>query len=456
MSDNYLDTEVQRCLLTNNDGRRQIVRNLLGLDSSSPIYAIYDHLRSKTYLESICEGKTEVDELHGSTLEAIDHLAEPPHVNPGHLHIDLFEDVRDEGIARQERRWEAEILAHEGMLDRTTGPWGPLYAAIASIGYGFERVAVRIPCAYLSSRKYTSARRHLLEQGLIERVAYVRRPLSAPSHERDCYLIVSEANDTIAFSYVSDDGRNDSGSQPFTIAKVPPEHLLLDPEAGMSMFNAKIAQARIDGRMRVGDIAEILSSAGSAVRRNGGLSEDSRLPIRYISIVDFEHGALKPRGKYCKKHDTFELEKYELKPGDILVARNATAGSVQIVPHEVGDNLKPLIASENVLVLRPNKGKIHPYVLYCYLAFGEGKAFINDCREAAATGSIPPRHLADIPAPVVTEADQANAALLYSEYQDALKDYDEVLHRISDIEEKSKHVARMIHLHTGRGYRNLE
>ena len=157
-------------------------------------------------------------------------------------------------------------------------------------------------------------------------------------------------------------------------------------------------------------------------------------------------GALKPNGKYFTADDSFDTAKHQLAAGDILIARNATAGGIQIVTYDPADQEKPLIASENVLVLRLKKRVFHPYALYLYLAFGRGSALLADCRAGTALGSISPRRLLDIPAPIVTAEDDKRVRELYWNYLEMIDDYEEMLDRFSLHERDARMTAQAIDL----------
>lgn len=433
------------------DARAALVRHLLKVDAATPVLTLEALGDATTRMRPLGHGQDSDEIFEGHVLAAMEHLARSSAAEPyPNVFIELFDGLSTKERARQAKTWDARHHASQWPFPNTERHWGPLLAAMAALEMGATRAVIHLPTTCLTSSDGAPARRTLLDRHLVASVAFPQLPLSAPAAERDCYLVISQANETISFCEVpkvSPSSRNQPAEE---IALVSPKDLLLSPHAGLSLFDAKVAQEKHDGRETLGDIATVLSSAGSAIRRNGGLSDDDTLPMRYISIVDFDHGTLKPKGRYFKADGSFDIKKYQLMAGDILIARNATAGGIQIVTYDPADQVKPLVASENVLVLRLKEHAFHPYALYLYLAFGVGGVYLTDCRAGAALGSISPKRLLDIPAPVVTADDDRRIRQLYWQYLGMVEEYEEMLNRFSEHEGDARAAALALDLHANR------
>lgn len=430
--------------------RAALIRHLLDVDDAAPVLLLVALGNAATQIASLEQGPESDSVFEGHMLAAMECLARfPPEERHPNVYIELFDGLSNNDRARQAKTWDGRHRVSHWPFTETEHRWGPLLAAIAALEMGAERVVIHLSAAHLTSRDATHARRSLLEQRLIAGVVSVQLPLSTPAAERDCYLIVARDSKAVSF-YESPKSPLEPQEQPIReVALLRSEELLNSPDAGLSLFDAKVVRERNGGCETLGDIAKVLSSAGSAIRRSGGLSDDDALPMRYISIVDFDHGTLKPKGKYFAADDSFDVAKYQLIAGDILIARNATAGGIQIVTYDPADQTKPLIASENVLVLRLNKHIFHPYALYLYLAFGRGSAFLADCRAGAALGSISPKRLLDIPAPIVTVEDDRQVRKLYWNYLEMINEYEEMLTRFSLHEQDARMAAQVMDLHAG-------
>lgn len=425
-----------------------LIRHLLKVDGTAPVLLLRALSDTATLITSLGQNPGSSKAFEGHMLTAMECLARfPPAEKQPNVFIELFDDLSSSERSRQMKSWDDRHRASQWPFPESEHHWGPLLAAISALEMGAERVVIHLAATHLTSRDAIQARRSLLERRIIAGVASVRLPLSTPAAERDCYLVVARDNEMVSFCETPKDRLGHQGQALREIARVHHRDLLQSPDAGLSLFDAKVAQERSDGRETLGDIAMVLSSAGSAIRRSSGLSDDDTLPMRYISIVDFDHGTLKPNGKYFTADDSFDTAKYQLAAGDILIARNATAGGIQIVTSDPADQEKPLIASENVLVLRLKKRVFHPYALYLYLAFGRGSALLADCRAGTALGSISPKRLLDIPTPIVTAEDDKRVRKLYWNYLEMISDYEEMLDRFSFHEREARMTAQAIDLH---------
>ncbi len=430
-----------------------LIHRLLGVDDDAPVFVLTALGDTATRVQSPDESDESCEVFEGHMLAAMECLARfPPAETCPNAFIELFDGISGRDRTHQAKTWDARHQASQWPFPKTEHHWGPLLAAVAALEMGASRVAIHLAAAHLTSRNAAWARRTLLERRLIAGVGCTQLPLSTPAAERDCFLIVARNSGTVSFCEVPKGSLASHGQPLATVAVADPLDLLRSPEAGLSLFDAKVARARHGERGTLGDIATVLSSAGSAIRRSGGLSDDETLPMRYISIVDFDHGTLKPKGKYFAADDSFDVAKYQLVAGDILIARNATAGGVQIVTYDPADQEKPLIASENVLVLRLKERIFHPYGLYLYLVFGAGSAFLADCRAGASLGSISPKRLLDIPAPVVSPEDDKHVRKLYWNYLEMIDEYEEMLNRFFLHEDDARMVAQTMDLHAVRSY----
>lgn len=91
---------------------------------------------------------------------------------------------------------------------------------------------------------------------------------------------------------------------------------------------------------------------------------------RRISILSYKFGfgersfALTKKVSFSKK----EIEKYRLCRGDILLS---CKGSVKVVIADKELPDMPVVISDNIFVLRVDKEKYHPYVLFYYLRIAE-------------------------------------------------------------------------------------
>ena len=425
-----------------------LIRHLLEVDETAPVLLLRALSDTATLIAPFGQNPGSGKVFEGHMLTAMECLARfPPAEKQPDVFIELFDGISSSERSRQMKSWDDHHRASQWPFPESEHRWGPLLVAISALEMGAERVVIHLAATHLTSRDAIQARRSLLERRIIAGVASVRLPLSTPAAERDCYLVVARDNEMVSFCETPKDRLGHQGQTLREIARVRHRDLLQSPDAGLSLFDAKVAQERSDGRETLGDIAMVLSSAGSAIRRSSGLSDNDTLPMRYISIVDFDHGTLKPNGKYFTADDSFDTAKYQLAAGDILIARNATAGGIQIVTSDPADQEKPLIASENVLVLRLKKRVFHPYALYLYLAFGRGSALLADCRAGTALGSISPKRLLDIPTPIVTAEDDKRVRKLYWNYLEMISDYEEMLDRFSFHEREARMTAQAIDLH---------
>lgn len=427
-----------------------LIRHLLRVDEAAPVLLIRALSDTATLIAPFGQSTESGKVFEGHMLTAMECLARFPLAEKQpNVFIELFDGISSSERAGQMKTWDDCHHVSQWPFPEAKDHWGPLLAAISALEMGAERTVIHLAATHLTSRDAIQARRSLLERHIIACVVSVRLPLSTPAVERDCYLVVAQGTERVSFYETPKGSLAHHGQTIREIACVRHCELLRSPEAGLSPFDAKVAQERIGGRETLGDIAMVLSSAGSAIRRSGGLSDDDTLPMRYISIVDFDHGTLKPSGKYFAADNSFDAAKYQLAAGDILIARNATAGGMQIVTYDPADQAKPLIASENVLVLRLKRRTFHPYALYLYLAFGKGGAFLADCRAGTALGSISPKRLLDIPAPIVTAEDDKQVRKLYWNYLEMISDYKEMLGRFSLHERDARMTAQAIDLHAG-------
>lgn len=430
------------------DVNTALIRHLLEVDETAPVLLLRALSDTATLIAPFGQNPGSGKVFEGHMLTAMECLARfPPAEKQPDVFIELFDGISSSERSRQMKSWDDHHRASQWPFPESEHRWGPLLAAISALEMGAERVVIHLAATHLTSRDAIQARKSLLERRVIAGVASVRLPLSTPAAERDCYLVVARGGEIVSFFEMPKDPLAHQGQALREIARVHHRDLLQSPDAGLSPFDAKVAQERSGGRETLGDIAMVLSSAGSAIRRSGGLSDDDTLSMRYISIVDFDHGALKPNGKYFTADDSFDTAKHQLAAGDILIARNATAGGIQIVTYDPADQEKPLIASENVLVLRLKKRVFHPYALYLYLAFGRGSALLADCRAGTALGSISPKRLLDIPAPIVTAEDDKRVRELYWNYLEMISDYEEMLDRFSLHERDARMTAQSIDLH---------
>lgn len=439
-----IDDEVPR------DVNAALIRHLLEVDETAPVLLLRALSDTATLIAPFGQDPESGKVFEEHMLTAMECLARfPPTEKQPNVFIELFDGISSSERSRQMKSWDDRHHASQWPFPEAEHHWGPLLAAISALEMRAERVVIHLSATHLTSRDAIQARKSLLERRVIAGVTSVRLPLSTPAAERDCYLVVARDSEMVSFCETPKDPLAHQEQAPREIARVRNRDLLQSRDAGLSLFDAKVAQERSGGRETLGDIAMVLRSAGSAIRRSGGLSDDGTLPMRYISIVDFDHGTLKPNGKYFTADDSFDTAKYQLAAGDILIARNATAGGMQIVTYDPADQEKPLIASENVLVLRLKKRIFHPYALYLYLTFGKGSALLADCRAGTALGSISPKRLLDIPAPIVTAEDDRRVRKLYWNYLEMIGDYEEMLGRFSLHERDARMTAQSIDLHAG-------
>lgn len=433
------------------ENRRDIVHRLLATDQRVPLLIIEDESANRTRIMYQYPRYAEEQVIDGTVQTAINQiLREGPAEATFALFIELCNVFPKDSRSRRDESWDNLEPLVSPFLDRGKATWGPLLAAASPHILGAKRAVIHIPSVYLFSPLYAEARRTLLEHKLIEQVAFTRQPLSAPAAQRDCYLVIAEGSASVTFSNILSDDTGTEGEHILPIVHVSSDALRNTPEASLSVFNAKVTQNTLRHMPCIGDIAYVLKSVGTTIRRNGELSNNSDLPCRYISIADFDHGALKPNGTFFDDRNLTGIDSSELHAGDILIARNATAGSVQLCPY--GPRSTPsingvehrLIASENVLVLRPDHSSIPPYALYAYLAFGEGQDYIKSCRLGSAMGSISARNLLEIPAPMLDDNTCQEADKYFSEHLATIEEYRKLLHRIAENERKAMQLGQLM------------
>ncbi len=111
------------------------------------------------------------------------------------------------------------------------------------------------------------------------------------------------------------------------------------------------------------------------------------------------------------------LDKYLIKNGDILLTCKTSKIKIALYESENEDNV---IASGNIIVIRPNKKKIRPAYLRMFLDSEKGQKLLNSIQTGATIISINTSALKEMPIPLLDNETQQRLAIEYMSILDNL------------------------------------
>ena len=337
--------------------------------------------------------------------------------------------------------------------------WGPFIWCLYAIALsGRTRATVVLPADLLD--KAEQARAILIREGLIESVVYL--PFSEPApHMMSALLIMSTGNRSIAFRNVIQAGprfqyitkTSHYSDVTFTISPDwtrintnTPRSALIETSVfatrELLQHHAALSKGRINliaiTRNYSATLGDTFTRVAPFMPRESTTSNDvDAIEARRISSQDFQDGNLlpvdaveEPNGSDSKfvKVDPNVLDRYELRAGDIVMARMlGRSGASNLLVVSTEDAKQHLVASHNTTVIRPSfqtmteeERVVFSEIVVGYLTEGHGAQLIQALTEAARMRAIRPADLFEIEVPPALDPRTR-------EYRESINHYAEVV-----------------------------
>lgn len=315
--------------------------------------------------------------------------------------------------------------------------WGPyiwcLYALALS---NRTRAAVILPADILD--EVEQARTILLREGLIERVVYFTH--NGPKGPQMCALIVlSQENRSVTFhnAYISNRSLNSihtsaNSCPPLSVTpnwsdvalgpyrNFPIEAIVLETRdllqhhAPLSWGKVSLINITQNYNATLGD--SFMRVVPFMPRESTTSNDIEAVEVRRISSQDFRNGNLLPRDvaesaaepdSEPVKVDPELLERYELRPGDIVMPRMlGRYGASNLLVVGVDDAKQHLVASHNTTAIRPaiqtmtdEERMVYSEMVAAYLTNGHGAKIMRVLSDSQLIRSIRPSDLFEIEIP---------------------------------------------------------
>lgn len=147
--------------------------------------------------------------------------------------------------------------------------------------------------------------------------------------------------------------------------------------------------------LRLGDVASLFPGLALSGRSPAGRGSQK---VAVVSIGDIQDGRMHPdRLSQTQVEHVSKIERYQVQPGDVLVASRGTQPKVCIVPPEAAG----AVLTSTLTSIRTDSSQLLPEVLVAYLISPAGqKALLAQVRSATGQIALTVADLAEMEVPV--------------------------------------------------------
>ncbi|NJJ42131.1 restriction endonuclease subunit S [Paenibacillus apii] len=222
-----------------------------------------------------------------------------------------------------------------------------------------------------------------------------------------------------------------SPSQQVIIGRVQLQKMSLEPEREISIHAEAFAQLenwRIDmlldkdqdtlrsfqqapvPKVKLRDVADIF-------RGKSVLKQDLRAGnIKVLNISNIEDGEVKPDQLETIDEEERKIKRYEILPGDLVMACRGTVNKLAIFPETQGT----VIASANIIVIR-FKASIISGFAKIFLESPVGTTLIQNFQRGTTVMNLNPSDVGEIELPLLPHDEQSNRVNRYNEEKERFK-----------------------------------
>jgi type I restriction-modification system DNA methylase subunit len=262
-----------------------------------------------------------------------------------------------------------------------------------------------------------------LEQGLVEAVIELPKQLFVESAIPVALVVFSFGNETVRFVNLADCYTETRG---LNVMDVPKALTIWNEADGRSVIEVDrsailandailIAKKYLANNLLpdvdsvpLGDLClDLFRGAQLSSRVLNDIAVDENNADRAVlTLASLDEVLINNHREYIKTTDR-NYDRYLIQDNDILITSRGTAQRINLA------HLKPdeqVIASGNLIVLRPDPEQVHPLYVYAVLASDIGRTLLASVTKEGTIASIDPNGLRSIRIPMIDEEKQYQVA----------------------------------------------
>ena len=278
------------------------------------------------------------------------------------------------------------------------------------------------------------ARKHFIDEGLIEAVIGMPRPILPYTNVPTSMIVFSRGNEhvriidasewaqagrrTNSFSHENVESIVEALSKDGKHSCLVPVEDLIDNDYKLNVERYLIGQLHFEnGKPFSSVIKRITRGAPCNAKELDEMSSEVPTNIQYLMLANIKKGQIDPELPYLKALDS-KYGKYCVKTNNLILSKNGFPYKVAIPTVEEG---KQILANGNLYIVEVDEKKANPYYLKAFFESEEGIAALKSITVGTAQLNIGIEDLKNLEIPIPPLEEQNKVALKYLAKLDEIK-----------------------------------
>lgn len=356
-----------------------------------------------------------------------------------------------------------------GMRARGAGSLGeeyirtlpPEYVRLSSMDWIFNRKAYdcvagpgRVICIMANGSTWNTidrkARRHFLESGTVEMVITLPPRIFENTAVGTTMIVFSHGNEKTMMVDASEQCEKGRRMNVITDENI---EAILDAcyhetdisrcvtaqEIAENQFNLspaaylEVEEQHIENGVELGTVVSITRGAQLQASALDEMSSDVATDYQYLMLANIQNGIIDDELPYLREIDS-KLEKYCLKPDDLLLSKNGAPFKLAVAEVRAGQHI---LANGNLYVMTVDRTKADPYYIKAYLESEKGAAALKRITVGSTIPSLGVEQLKKLLIPLPSLEEQKRIA---DEYKACVAELKSLRRKTAKVLDRMNHV----------------
>ena len=425
---------------------------LVKYKKDSKVYDVIMHNRDSTFKSlEFAQIYSNVHQINIKSLLEIEFFKERPF---DLLFANLIFDLK---LPLKSRDYLDDVVKKENKKNDNIAEWTHINFLVKLLNYT-KKLFLLVKPSVLFSLSANLERKSLIENGLIEMIVDLPQKMVFGANHSVCLMILSKNNKKVKFidalDAFEDDNNNYFLDYKEVLRRIKSDTSLHNIEVkkrdlidskNILLPRTQILKANINVKSPI-KLKEVTLDIFRGIQLSKKEKEETAYQAfkldsynyRLLSLSSFDTFVNESKLQKILIQDDSKLKRYLLKPFDIIMTSRGTQIKIALAQFNIYDNI---VATGNVVIIRPNLEHIDYQYLYMFLNSDLGQKTIDSIKKGTVLQSINPNDLKNIEIPNLSKEQQNRIGY---EYMHAIYNLHDTKLKIKNHEENLNRIQKKL------------